>query len=242
MSQGIINNYQDLKDVISDYLDRKDLAVQIPGFIQLCESGINRVLRHHDMICKGQTVGSRRDNFVPLPEDWLEGRNVELVLLVENPDDPPNLIDGDTFQLSYQSPDAIDMMKQQNIQWRPQANVPGNPATTVPGRKQQVHYTYYGRVLEIYPDPGTDFRVVMEYYGKVGPLSTQDNTNHLLTSDPDIYLYGALLHSAPFLRDDPRLLVWDKLYQTALNQLDAAGKTAMTSGSRLTRKVNVGLG
>ena len=218
-----ITDYNSLTAAVADYLDRKDLTDQVPLFIQMCESAVNRDLRTHKQICKGQTVGSRRDNFIPLPDNWLEGRNVEVILLIENPDDPPNLIDGDKFRASYQSPDAIDQLKLKNIQWRPNAGC---------------HYTYYGDVIEIYPDPGQDFRVVMEYYERVPPLSVAEPVNHLLLSDPDVYLYGSLIHSAPFLRDDPRLVIWGQMYGSAVSKLNSTSEKAMTSGSRLTRKTN----
>ena len=220
-----ITDYTTLVAAIADFLDRKDLEGQIPLFLQMCESAVNRDLRTHKMICKGQTVGSRRDNFIPLPDNWLEGRNVEVIMLVENPDDPPNLIDGDKFQASYQPPDGIDQMKQNNIQWRPTG-------------KNQVHYTYYGDVIEIYPDPGQDFRVVMEYYERLPSLAVATPVNHLLISDPDVFLYGSLIHSAPFLRDDPRLAVWGQMYGSAVAKLNKTSERSMTSGSRLSRKTN----
>jgi hypothetical protein len=223
MATSTINDYTTLTTAVADFLDRLDLSTQVPLFIQLCEAGLNRDLRTHNMVCKGQTVGARQDEFIPLPDDWLETRNVEVITLKENPDDPPNLIDDETFQATYQSPDAIDQMKQQNIQWRPEVGC---------------HYTYYGNVIEIYPDPGKDFRVVMEYYQKIPPLTVAAPTNHLILSDPDVYLYGSLIHSAPFLRDDPRLPVWGSLYTSAMAALNRTSEKAMTSGSRLTRKTN----
>ena len=219
----IIKDLPTLQNAIADFLDRPDLEVQVNLFIQLAEAQINRDMRTHKMICKGQTVGSRRDNFIPLPDGWLEGRNVEVITLKENPDDPPNLIDDQTVQASYQSPDAIDQLKEQNIQWRPNAGC---------------HYTYYGNVIELYPAPGTDFRVVMEYYERLTPLSVGNPTNHLILSDPDVYLYGALIHSAPFLRDDPRLAIWGQMYGSAVAKLNSTSEKAMTSGSRLSRKTN----
>jgi len=225
----IIKDYDTLQNAMADYLDRPDLTVQIPLFIQLCEGNLNRDMRTHNMVCKGQTVGARRDKFIPLPDGWLKGRNFEVITLKENPEDPPNLIDDETFQASYQTPDVIDQMKQDNIQFRP-------------GGKQQIHYTYYGKVIEVFPDPGTDFRVVMEYYERIPTLSVAAPVNHLILSDPDAYLYGALIHSAPFLRDDARIAVWGQMYGSVVSKLNSTSEEAMTSGSRLTRKTNLNLG
>jgi hypothetical protein len=224
MSLGIIENYQDLQDNMADYLDRSDLVVQIPGFIQLGEASMNRVLRLQIQICRGQTVGSRTDIFIPLPLDWLEARNVEVVTLKDNPDDPGNLIDDKTFQASYQSSDVIDQMNEDNVQYRPH---------------NEVNYTFNGNNIEIYPNPSDQFRIVLEYYGKVGPLSAENDVNAILQDHPDMYLYGSLIAAAPFLRDDPRIATWKSLYELAVNTAMAGSVKALTSGSRLTRKVNV---
>lgn len=242
MSFTVIENYNDLKASIADYLDRNDLVVQIPGFIQLCEANINRVLRHHDTICRGQSVGWRQDVFIPLPDNWLEGINFKVVLAKENPDVPGEYIDGDEYQLTYQSKDALDQLKLDNPQWRPRADMAeeetGEPRQPI----KAGHFTYHGRTVEIWPDPSQQFRLELDYYEGVSALSDANPTNTVLTKYPDLYLYGSLIHSAPFLRDDPRTAIWSKLFTTANDQLLAASEKAMTSGSRLTRKTNVRMG
>lgn len=49
-------------------------------------------------------------------------------------------------------------------------------------------------------------------------LMTTD-PNWLLTAHPDIYLYGTLVESAPYLRDEERLPVWEQRYQDAVATL-----------------------
>jgi hypothetical protein len=58
-------------------------------------------------------------------------------------------------------------------------------------------------------------------------------TNWLLTSSPDIYLYGALLQAAPYLQDDARIQTWATLYERALNDLRTADDRGASSGGVL---------
>ena len=69
-----------------------------------------------------------------------------------------------------------------------------------------------------------------------------DGKNWLLTASPSAYLYGSLVHSAPYLRDDERIALWDKMYKDALHTLQGGSDRAMTSGSRITRIASVTLG
>ena len=59
----------------------------------------------------------------------------------------------------------------------------------------------------------------LTYWQAVPPLSA--GPNWLIQSHPDAYLYGALGASAPFLRDDERLVTWGALYRAAVDQIVA---------------------
>lgn len=47
-------------------------------------------------------------------------------------------------------------------------------------------------------------------------LSSGSPTNWLLTNHPDVYLYAALVESAPYIKDDARIELWKGLYSTAV--------------------------
>ncbi len=57
------------------------------------------------------------------------------------------------------------------------------------------------------------------YYARIPALSDTNPTNWLLDKAPDLYLYGALVESAPFMMDDARLGTWTTLYQKAMQDL-----------------------
>ena len=58
-------------------------------------------------------------------------------------------------------------------------------------------------------------------------------TNWLLTAHPDIYLYGTLLESAPYLKDDARVVVWQTEYDRRIvsvrNPTTSGGFTTYTT-------------
>ena len=103
------------------------------------------------------------------------------------------------------------------------------------------YYCHVERAFEVYPTADATYEVELYYYQKVPALSASNTTNWLLTDHPDVYLYGSLLHSAPYLAEDERAGVWAQLYSAAIKRVNESGEDAMNSGSGLTLKVR-GLG
>ena len=71
----------------------------------------------------------------------------------------------------------------------------------------------------------------MVYYAKIASLSDSNTTNWLLAKHPDIYLYGALIQSAPYLKDDERVATWMSLYERMLEDMEKADERALFSGA-----------
>lgn len=86
-------------------------------------------------------------------------------------------------------------------------------------------YTIVGNTLTTYPSGGTA-TVTMTYYAKPPALSDAQPTNWLLMKWPNLYLYGALMESAPFLVDDGRFQVWGSMFQQALADAQSADERA----------------
>jgi hypothetical protein len=97
------------------------------------------------------------------------------------------------------------------------------------------------RAFEVFPTPDGTYEVELLYYEKVPALSSTNATNWLLTDHPDVYLYGALLHSSPYLAEDQRIGVWAQLYSAARDRINQSGEDGSFSGSGLTMKIK-GLG
>lgn len=100
-----------------------------------------------------------------------------------------------------------------------------------PGRP--TYYAHTAGGLELFPTPDGEYTVELLYYGKIPALSALTPTNWLLTAAPDVYLYGALIQSAPYLKDDARAAVWAGMYQNAVTNENAASNRARWSGSGL---------
>lgn len=103
------------------------------------------------------------------------------------------------------------------------------------------YYRHAERAFEVFPTPDGTYEVELLYYQKIPALSASNATNWLLTDHPDVYLYGALMHSAPYLAEDARVGVWVQLYSAARDRINQSGQSASFSGSGLTLKVK-GLG
>jgi hypothetical protein len=89
-----------------------------------------------------------------------------------------------------------------------------------------MYFAHVGSEIEIWPTPGDTYTGAISYYAKPTALSADGDSNWLLLAAPDIYLYGALMHSAPYLKDDARTAVWAGLYAQAVQSLEAESNAA----------------
>lgn len=54
-----------------------------------------------------------------------------------------------------------------------------------------------------------DVAYTLLYFQQIPSIATTQNW--LILKEPGLYLYGALTHSAPYLRDDSRIVVWGSI-------------------------------
>jgi len=94
--------------------------------------------------------------------------------------------------------------------------------------------------IEFFPTPSETYTMTMTYYARIDAISDEIPTNWLLQRYPDVLLYGSLVHSAPYLKDDARVAIWSSLYQNAVEQLNTEAKTAQHSGSALVMRTRNG--
>jgi len=206
-----ITSYATLQTAIGDFLNRDDLTSVAPTFIQLAEAQISRDVRHWRM--EASTTISADAQLENLPADWIE-----------------------TIRLSVATgsgPATLDLISRQAMQDK------RTGASDVGGVPR--YYAHTAGQLELYPTPDDTYTLTLDYLAKIPALSDSNTSNWLLTNAPDIYLYGSLLHSAPYLVEDPRLQVWAQLYSAAVARLNDESEQARLSGSGLTMKVR-GLG
>ena len=202
-----ITNYGELKSAVSDFLNRSDLDSVIPTFIDFAEAEFNRNLRVRQMVKRAEAAIDSR--FSAVPADFIEAK--DLVIVGVNPVQPLSFI---TQQ---------EMAQQRNFEYTT-ANTP-------------VSFTVVGDQFEFVPTPDTEYSLEMAYFAKIDALEDDADTNWLLTDYPDLYLYTALMHSAPYLKDDERTTVWAQLATKAREELLAREASASFNGS--TPKVRV---
>lgn len=74
--------------------------------------------------------------------------------------------------------------------------------------------------LELWPKPDKEYTYSILYKEMIPSLSDENPTNWLIEKHPDVYLYGSLTHSAPYLHHDERVVVWSAKYNNVVNQIN----------------------
>jgi hypothetical protein len=203
-----ITTYTELQASIASWLNRDDLAANVPDFIALAESSINTEVRHWRMETRAETTIDGQ--FTGIPSDWLSTIRFHLE-------------SNGTTDLRYLSRAAMQSQRSET------QDSTGTPK-------------YYGNnsgQFEMLPAPDGSYNAILLYYAKVPALSDTNETNWLLTHHPDIYLYGALLHSAPFLQEDARAQTWAALYTSAVKRVNDSSNKSTASGSGLRLNITI---
>lgn len=97
------------------------------------------------------------------------------------------------------------------------------------------YYTIVGGEFEFDRTPDATYTGQIVFYQAVSPLSDSVATNAILTRAPDVYLYGALMATAPYLLNDERLIVWGQMYQSAVDSLAQARRQERHMGRLVSR-------
>ena len=217
-----INTYATLQTAVANWLDRSDLTDRIPEFIALAEARMNRVLRLAIMLNVDQTtlggaaalVAGTRD--YALPSGYLQMLDFHLRT-------------SPITTLSYLTPENMNRMWAGSQGGRPVAytifsdNASGTPIKSV----------------RLGPSPGSAYDYSITFYKKIDALSDSNTTEQMLTNNPDVYLYGALLEAEPFLMNDQRVQLWATAFQEALRALQEQDNKDRHSGSAM-RVMNTG--
>lgn len=192
-----LSNYTELQASVAGWLARDDLTSRIPDFVTLAEAKFNRVLLHPKMETRTTlTVNTlaASPEFLDLPADFQTIRGVRLSGVTGKP------------RLQFMSQTQMEDYRYATD------NVTGQP----------VYFTIIGSQIELAPTPNQNYDVQVIYRGNI-PALASNATNWLLTLAPDVYLYGTLLESAPYIQNDERLGVWGTALATVIDQLNTHG-------------------
>lgn len=198
-----ITSYSTLQTTVGDWLNRSDLTTVIPDFITLAEAQFNRTLRHRKMV--ERATATLDTEYSAMPADWLESIRYQINT---NP----------ITVMEFVSPDQAALLK---------------GAYSTSGKP--IFYSQIGQQFQVIPAPdsGSAYTGELTYYAKIPALSAGNTSNWLLVDSPDIYLYGALLQSAPYLQDDQRLNIWAAIYQRLIEDLKVSDERSRMATSSL---------
>lgn len=100
-----------------------------------------------------------------------------------------------------------------------------------------VHYSLSAGQLELFPSPDETYSADLLYIAKIPALADDNTSNWVLANFPDAYLYGALIHTAPYLMEDERLTTWAALHKAAIDAINGESFAAKHSGSGIKMKI-----
>lgn len=101
---------------------------------------------------------------------------------------------------------------------------------------QERHYTRIGNSL--YVVAGGTAAYSLLYYDDLANLSSDSDTNWVLTYAPDVYLFGALKFAAVYMKDVNAANGYEALYQDAKNKTNSVDKAGrLSSRSRVRAQV-----
>ncbi len=193
-------DYTSLQSEISDYLARGDLTDKIPSFIRLCEAKLNRILTCKDMEQRSTAtidIASDEPEFLSLPTDFQAMRRIRLSSIASKP------------RLEFATQAFIDDKRTSG------GNVIGQPRW----------FTVMGSELELFPTPDAAYVLEMIYRKQIPALADND-TNWLLETHPDAYLYGALLEAEPYMKNDARIGTWAQALSSVVDQINTNSQIA----------------
>ncbi|HAI39219.1 MAG TPA: hypothetical protein DCM40_14400 [Maribacter sp.] len=199
-----LDTYSNLKTSIANYLNRSDLTAFLGDFILLTEARLNRELRVREMVNTDTSITTvAGTQSYALPTGYLEATTI---IFQSDPFCTLRFISNTDFYNKYNNSQA---------------------------RGKPTYFTVVGTNILLGVPPNSATTLQVNYYKKLDTLSDSNTTNTILTNYPELYLYGALAESAPFIMQDERINVWGTLYKEALKNANDTSSRGSTTSSPL---------
>lgn len=193
----MITSYATLQTEVLNWLNRSDLTAEVKTFISLAEASMKRRLKTRHKTRYSLSFAAD-DGDIDLPTDNAGAYSLYITSPVAY-----------AGQVDTCPPDKLFDNRRVNN------GITGRP----------ILGAVVGDELLISPIPDQTYSAELVYEG-FSALSDSTTTNYVLTNYPDVYLYGALVHSAPFLVDDERIQVWERQFEKAMRELELAQERA----------------
>lgn len=201
---AVVTSYSTLVTAVGEWLARSDMGSFAPNFIQNWEERFYRQPRNFGRWMESALSGTIASSVLTIPSDYL----------------------GLKFAYVDGSPSSrLDRVSLNQCYGRfPRGGGTGFPLFI----SRDASTFVFG------PEPDSDYTIKGVYYAKPTVMRSfaSDAAAHwIIVNAPDLALYGALVESAPFLRKDERLPVWQGLYDQALKDYRDLHREEDTSGS-----------
>jgi len=185
-------NYGDLKSAVASYLNRSDLTSYIPDFIRLAE---RRISYGSDQPFPSLPVR------VPAMQATATGTTSGSIAY------PTGFLE--VIRLACSDGNySWDLEYATNATYTSYANKSDRPAV----------YSFLGNAIKTAGTGSASY--TLDHYAALTALSADGDTNWLITNAPDVYLFGALLESAPFIQDLQMVQGWHGMYRSIVGSLN----------------------
>jgi len=201
----MITDYASLQTELQSWLwNRSDVVARIPVFIQLCEAQMNRRLQARLSILRAPITIAAET--LAVPSDFAGPVSI---LLQSDP----------LSELDFVTPDGLNL--RQNRASKTDADNPDS-------------FSVEGPNFRFYPIPGAPVAALLTYRQRIPALSNTNTSNWVLANHPDAYLYGSLMQSSPWLRDDARVGLWQQAFGQILEDIQTNSNAVESLGTNLT--------
>ena len=193
MTAASVMTYDSLVENIQSYLERNDAATldKIPLFIMLAEQVIASKIKFLGNLTVNTSNMVAGDAIIAKPARWHKTVSMNITVAGER---EPVLLRKYEYLRNY-APDPTE--------------------TGVP--KYYADYDYTNWLVAPTPDVAYAFEVL--YYERVQPLDSSNQTNWFTIYAPQALLYGSLLQTMPFLKNDERMPMWQSQYDAIMTTL-----------------------
>lgn len=181
--------YADLKTSVQEWLNRPDLTGYVADFIRL---GEQRIFYGSEGAFPSQPLRvpammEQETGTITSSSIAFPSRFVEPIRLAASSG-------GQTWSLTYTPPERYSEA----------ASSSGVPTS----------YTYLDNAIKTAGTGAASY--TLDYYKAFDALTSDTDTNWALTNTPGVYLYAALIESAPFLHDESRVNTWHAMFSSLI--------------------------
>ena len=195
----MITNKGELFAALTRYLKRPDLVDLYDNWLDFASTRIDTECRLSQQEYRSTAVANSQ--FLPLPIDYLEMRNIQI----------------NSYPLEYQTPAQLDCLRLRNLTGKTR------------------YYTVMNGQVELLTTPADDSTAEIEifYYAKQPVLVSDTDTNAILVSFPNLYLYACMLEAMPFIEHEKGQQTWGSMFQQTVKTLNDAAERGRFSGAPL---------